>query len=135
MYDDLEIIKLLNGVTKSLLNQFEDLEKPFLLDGSALEEKDLERSEFSYRTEYAPMSLGRRWAWMRRKGDVISIADQVTRIQTRRVAQISSSVLTRTSAVERNLHDLEDRLWDLEEHFMGETLEDGNVYVRRRAKR
>ena len=134
-FDDLEILKLLNGTTRTLLGQFEELEEPFLLGPPKLDDKDLERSEMSMRVDYAPMTLRRRWAWMRRKDSVISIADQVTRIQTRRVAQISSSVLTRTCTAEKRLHEFDDRLWELEENVLGERLEDGNVYVRRRARR
>ena len=38
-------------------------------------------------------------------------------------------------SIDRLVHDLEDRLWDLEEHLMGERHEDGNIYVRRRVNR
>ncbi|KAL9130474.1 MAG: hypothetical protein Q9217_001346 [Psora testacea] len=31
--------------------------------------------------------------------------------------------------------DFDNRLWGLEEHLMGERLEDGKIYVRRRAER
>lgn len=64
----------------------------------------------------------------------MSIADQVTRIQTRKISHLSSSILTRVCAVEKKLDDTADRLWDLEEHLMGERLSDGEVYVRRRVR-
>lgn len=35
----------------------------------------------------------------------------------------------------KTIQDFNDRLWDLEEHIMGERLEDGKVYVRRRVDR
>lgn len=48
----------------------------------------------------------------------------------------SVSGLTRVTRsvrqVERLVQDLDDRLYALEEHFLGETLEDGKVYVKRR---
>lgn len=34
--------------------------------------------------------------------------------------------------MDKSIQDLEDRLWDLEEHIMGERLDDGKVYVKRR---
>lgn len=34
--------------------------------------------------------------------------------------------------IEKSVDDVEDRLWDLEEHLMGERLEDGKIYVKRR---
>ena len=61
MYDDLEVIKLLNGTTRNLLSQFEELERPFLEKPPEYDEKDLERSDDSRRIEYAPMELNRRW--------------------------------------------------------------------------
>ena len=61
MYDDSEVIKLLNGTTKNLLRAFEELEAPFLERPGRPDEKDIERSEERFRVEYAPMTLGRRW--------------------------------------------------------------------------
>ena len=37
--------------------------------------------------------------------------------------------------MDKNIQDFEDRLWDLEEHIMGERLDDGKVYVKRRVDR
>lgn len=34
--------------------------------------------------------------------------------------------------VEKRLEDLDDRIYGLEEHFLGERLDDGKVYVKRR---
>lgn len=34
--------------------------------------------------------------------------------------------------VERLVQDLDDRIYALEEHFLGEVLDDGKVYVKRR---
>ncbi len=34
--------------------------------------------------------------------------------------------------MDKTIQDFEDRLWDLEEHIMGERLDDGKVYVKRR---
>ena len=43
--------------------------------------------------------------------------------------------LRKVHNVEKTLESFEDRLWDLEEHLMGERLEDGKVYVKRRVDR
>ena len=61
MYDNSEVIKLLNGTTRSLLRQFEELERPFLRNQAEMEEKDIERFEETSLVDYAPMTLGRRW--------------------------------------------------------------------------
>ena len=37
--------------------------------------------------------------------------------------------------MDKTIQDFEDRLWDLEEHIMGERLDDGKVYVKRRVDR
>lgn len=34
--------------------------------------------------------------------------------------------------IQKTLEDFDDRLWSLEEHLLGEKLEDGKVYVKRR---
>lgn len=66
-------------------------------------EKDVEKSEDSAETEYAPMTFGRRWRWMRSKSDVISLADQVNRIQTQKIACDAGNILmyasTRSSQI------------------------------------
>lgn len=44
-------------------------------------------------------------------------------------------MLTQTRAIhtiERSLQEFDDRLWGLEERVLGDKLEDGNVYVKRR---
>ena len=37
--------------------------------------------------------------------------------------------------MDKVIQEFEDRLWDLEEHLMGERLEDGKIYVKRRRDR
>lgn len=81
---------------------------------------------------YAPMTFARRWDWLRSKDDVITLADQVTRIQTRRIAFDTNNVLQALHHMERQMRDFDDRLYALEESVLGETLSDGNVYVKRR---
>lgn len=81
---------------------------------------------------YAPMTFARRWDWLRSKDDVVTLADQVTRIQTRRIAFDTNNVLQTLHAMERQLRELDDRLYTLEEEVLGERLSDGEVYVKRR---
>lgn len=72
---------------------FNRLEAPFLIESPETTEKDIERSELSDDTHYAPMTLLRRWRWMRSKSDVIILADRVNRIQTQRIACDASNIL------------------------------------------
>lgn len=86
-HEDIAPLKTLNGTVRRIHRQFIKLEGPFMNVSPSEAEKDVERdSEESADPDYAPMTLGRRWRWMRTKGDIISIADQVNRIQTQRIA-------------------------------------------------
>ena len=86
-HEDVAPLKILNSSVRRIHRQFIKMEEPFLDISPSRAEKDVERdSEESVDTNYAPMTLGRRWRWMRTKSDIISIADQVNRIQTQRVA-------------------------------------------------
>lgn len=86
-HEDIAPLKTLNSSVRRIHRAFIRLEEPFLNVSPSNAEKDVERdSEESADTDYAPMTLGRRWRWMRTKNDIISIADQVNRIQTQRVA-------------------------------------------------
>ena len=86
-HEDIAPLKVLNGSVRRIHRAFVKLEGPFLDVSPSRAEKDVEReSDESVDTDYAPMTLGRRWTWMRTKSDVISIADQVNRIQTQRIA-------------------------------------------------
>ena len=85
--EDVAPLKILNSSVRRIHRQFMKMEEPFLDVSPSRAEKDVERdSEESVDTNYAPMTLGRRWRWMRTKSEIISIADQVNRIQTQRVA-------------------------------------------------
>ena len=86
-HEDVAPLKILNSSVRRIHRVFSKLEEPFLNVPVSKAEKDVEReSEESLNTDYAPMTLGRRWRWMRTKSDIISIADQVNRIQTQRIA-------------------------------------------------
>ena len=96
-HEDVTPLRVLNGTVKRIHRQFNKLESPFLLEAPERTEKDIERSDVSDEAQYAPMTLGRRWSWMRSKSDVISLADQVNRIQTQRIACDASNILMSVS--------------------------------------
>ena len=92
---DCSPLKLLNDSVRHLMQSFKRLEEPFLEDPSEDEQKDVEKSEeISYRTHYAPMDFRHRFIWLRSKADFIALADQVSRIQTRRIAFDMNSAVT-----------------------------------------
>ncbi|KAL8795334.1 MAG: hypothetical protein Q9195_002204 [Heterodermia aff. obscurata] len=127
--------QLLNDSIRHLMQDFKRLERPFLeVPPEDEEDKDVEKTEESspFRVKYAPMDLRHRYIWLRSKNDVLDLADQVTRIQSRRIAFDTNTLVQSTHDIEKRLRDVDDRLWDVEEHLMGERLEDGKVYVRRR---
>ncbi len=92
-HEDIGPLKILNSTVKRLHRKFNRLGAPFLVESPERTEKDVERSDVSDEAEYAPMTLGRRWTWMRSKDELITIADQVNRIQTQRIACDASNIL------------------------------------------
>lgn len=77
------------------MQDFKRLEGPFLeTPVEEDEDKAVEKSEESpYRVRYALMDFTRRYRWLRSKNDVIALADQVTRVQSRRIAFDTNSVV------------------------------------------
>ena len=92
-HEDVGPLRILNSTVKRMHRQFNKLESPFLVETPEKTEKDVERSDVSDEAEYAPMTLSRRWRWMRSKNDVITLADQVNRVQTQRIACDASNIL------------------------------------------
>ncbi|CAF9924590.1 MAG: hypothetical protein ALECFALPRED_002794 [Alectoria fallacina] len=135
-HEDIGPLKILNGTVRRIHREFIRLEKPFLNISPSRAEKDLEHdSEEIVDTDYAPMTLARRWKWMRTKSHIIAIADSVNRIQTQRIACDTTNLLMKLHTMDKSIQDFEDRLWDIEEHIMGERLDDGRIYVKRRVDR
>lgn len=92
-HEDIGPLKILNSTVKRLHRKFNRLEAPFLVESLERAEEDVERSDVSDEAEYAPMTLRRRWTWMRSKDELVTIADQVNRIQTQRIACDASNIL------------------------------------------
>ena len=100
-HEDIGPLKILNGTVRRIHREFIRLEEPFLSASPSRAEKDIERdSEERVDTDYAPMTLGRRWKWMRTKSHIILIADQVNRIQTQRIACDTTNLLTSVSCTQ-----------------------------------
>lgn len=97
-HEDIAPLKILNATIRRIHRDFVRLEEPFLNTSPSRAEKDVERhSDESVEIDYATMTLGRRWTWMRTKSHVISIADQVNRIQTQRIACDTTNLLLSVS--------------------------------------
>ncbi|KAI4094636.1 MAG: hypothetical protein LQ344_002107 [Seirophora lacunosa] len=126
-------LSILNDSIKEMMRDFRNMEAPFLDDAESSENLDIEKSgRVSLRGNYARMDFRRRYIWLQTKPDFIDVANQVTRMQTRRIAYETSNTLSCVRQVEKHILDLDDRIYALEEHFLGEVLEDGKVYVKRR---
>ena len=147
----------MNDSVKGLLHKFRRLEAPFVEEKFWGEEADLEkdmngtiaprdaevrhldrgREEATINGEsvYRPMDLARRYDWLRSKDDVLLLADQVTRITTRRIAFDTNNVLQALHHVERQLRDFDDRLYGLEKKVPGKELSDREVNVKREKKK
>ena len=83
---DTGALKLLNDTVKYMLRRFRDLEEPFIQELPSRKEMDLEKFEQSVRVDYITMGFYQRYMWLRTKSDVIALADQVSRVQLRRIA-------------------------------------------------
>ena len=93
-HSDIGTLKILNDSVKHMMRQFKKMEEPFLRDPPSEKEMDMEKSDFTMRGDYVNMGLGHRYVWLRTKPDLITLADQVTRIQTRRLAFDTGCVLS-----------------------------------------
>lgn len=88
-------LKILNDAVKELMHDFKRLETPFLENPAEEEQRDVEKSErVSFRASYAPFDFKHRFIWLQVKKDVVSLADQVIRIQARRIAFDTNTAVT-----------------------------------------
>ncbi|KAL8775319.1 MAG: hypothetical protein Q9209_000326 [Squamulea sp. 1 TL-2023] len=131
-------LSILNESIRTMMSDLRSMEAPFLdddndNDNDGADGLDIEKSgKVALRGDYGRMGLGRRILWLHTKDDIMSIQNQVTRTQARRIAYETSNTLSCVREVDKRLQDLDDRVYALEEHFLGETLDDGKVYVERR---
>lgn len=110
-HEDVTPLKVLNGTVKRIHREFVRLEEPFLNISPSRAEKDVERhSEESVETDYAPMTFARRWKWMRTKSNIITIADQVNRIQTQRIACDTTNLLMSVSCMQAGGNNCTDHI-------------------------
>ena len=88
-------LKILNDSVKHLMRDLKRLEEPFLADTPYDRDLDIEKSgREPLRPDYAPMTLHRRYIWLRTKDEVVTLADRVNRIQTRRIACDSNNIIS-----------------------------------------
>ncbi|KAL8717302.1 MAG: hypothetical protein Q9225_005434 [Loekoesia sp. 1 TL-2023] len=126
-------LSILNDSIESMMRDFQQMEAPFLNDADKADDLDVEKSgKMSLRGNYGRMNLQRRYLWLHTKPDFMDLANQVTRIQARRIAYETSDTLTCIRQVEKRIEDLDEKIHAMEEHFLGEVLEDGKVHVERR---
>lgn len=93
-HTDVSTLKILNDSVKHMMRQFRKLEEPFLEEPPSEKEIDVEKIDHTVRGDYVNMGLVHRYIWLRSKSDVIMLADQVTRLQTRRLAFDTGCVLS-----------------------------------------
>ena len=94
-------LKLLNDSVRHLMQDFKRLEEPFLEDSPEEEDKDVEKSEEnSYRVRYATMDFRHRYIWLKSKNNIITLSDQVNRIQTRRIAFDTNTIVQYTAPID-----------------------------------
>ena len=87
-------LSILNDSIKNIMREFRRMEEPFLDNTPDGDDLDIEKSgRVSLRGTYAPMDFWRRYLWLQQKSDFVEIANQVTRIQARRIAFETSHAL------------------------------------------
>ncbi|KAL8996674.1 MAG: hypothetical protein Q9188_006513 [Gyalolechia gomerana] len=92
---DIAPLSILNDSIKSMTRDFWEMEAPFLDDAEGIKDLDIEKNgEISLRGKYAHMDFRRRYIWLQTKADFMELANQVTRIQARRIAYETSNTLT-----------------------------------------
>ncbi len=90
--EEMTPLSILNDSIREMMRDFRDMETPFLNETNHL---DIEKSgKVSLRGDYARMDLRRRYIWLQTKPDFVDVANQVTRIQTRRIAYETSNTLS-----------------------------------------
>ncbi|KAL8948558.1 MAG: hypothetical protein Q9222_005267 [Ikaeria aurantiellina] len=88
-------LSILNDSIKSMMRDFRNMEAPFLDRETDAEDLDVEKSgKVSLRGNYGRMDLRRRWRWLHSRSDFMELANQVTRIQSRRIAYETSNTLS-----------------------------------------
>lgn len=65
-------------------------------------------------SEYRVCGLRERWIWLRRKNDVISHSEGLSRVETRRIAHETTEVLMAIGDIRRDLEDVMDGMTTLE---------------------
>lgn len=81
--------ELLYVAIKHMLQEFKQLERPFVIDLSEKSEYALPLGDMDdyYNTNYRAVTLGERIIWLRTRGKVLSLAQSLSRVQTRRIAR------------------------------------------------
>ncbi|KAL9575903.1 MAG: hypothetical protein Q9212_007580, partial [Teloschistes hypoglaucus] len=88
-------LSILGESVKSMMRDFRGLEAPFLVEGEEGGDLDIEKSgRVSLRGRYGSMGFRRRVVWLHTKDDFVAMANQVTRIQARRIAYETSNTLS-----------------------------------------
>lgn len=88
-------LSILNDSIKSMMRDFRKMEAPFLHGGEDAEDLDIEKTgKVSLRGNYGRMNFRRRYNWLQNKMDFVTLANQVTRIQARRIAYETSNTLS-----------------------------------------
>ncbi|KAI4205559.1 MAG: hypothetical protein LQ350_000338 [Teloschistes chrysophthalmus] len=88
-------LSILNDSIKNMMRDFRELEAPFLVQEEGANDLDIEKNgKVSLRGRYGRMGWRRRVVWLHTKDDFVTMANQVTRIQARRIAYETSNTLS-----------------------------------------
>lgn len=131
-----DVLMIMGDTINDLWGTFKSLERPFLVRNprrareiqrgdywgeSDLDEKDRhvdeERNEDNLKTYYQCDFL-HRFLWWRSKASINSLADQVQRIQIRRIEWHTTEAGSGMASMQRLLTEIEDRVQSLDEKLM-----------------
>ncbi|MCJ1314441.1 hypothetical protein MMC25_008123 [Agyrium rufum] len=118
--EDRSPLRVLSDTVKHLSREFERIERPFLANPREDADEVCEGSAWTHyriynsKVEYADMTLGVRFHWLRNKGRLNTMGDLISRIQVRRIAHEVGSLQAGLGAVERKMLDVDERMMRFE---------------------
>ncbi|EKG18490.1 hypothetical protein MPH_04292 [Macrophomina phaseolina MS6] len=127
MHDDDQSTRVLREAIRNMIRDFRYLEQPFLRDDVESRYRDPHvrngegyapsDDEEYYKTEYRTTGIRERWLWLNRKGSVVDMMAQLSRLETRRIAKEVGEACLIVRGMERDFQVMDDRIWNLEQRM------------------
>lgn len=127
LHDDDQSTRVMREAVRNMIRDFRALEQPFLRDDVESRFRDPHvrngegyapsDDEEYYKTEYRTTGYRERWLWLNRKGAVVDMMSQLSRLETRRIAKEVGEACLIVRGMERDFQVMDDRIWNLEQRM------------------